>query len=347
MPTASTAGMLSLNNVGALTTTFTAPSSCSTAQGITTTGIAFPGLEGSLAYAAGNCEDSDFPVDCVPNREEVNEILTSLTGREIASVLNYYSPGLHCPDSWATVGVYAPAHHSNDSTTVSAADPGIFSPTAFNAGRPGESTSFPYADFHANMFTSALASTETAIVCCPSGFSAFPYGGCYSHFPVTSLAGETGCVLTRSATGISQEMQTYTYEFWGESTTVTINNLVFPTETDGESVSTITLIFDESGVPPETDAPIIARPTGDNQTELRGIAVVMPLYLVHSGERDGSNDQGGDGNDDDEEEGDDEGGNGENAARGLSPVADWRPIAGVLGAWVVSVAAGLGLLAGW
>lgn len=196
------------------------------------------------------------------------------------------------------------------------------------------------------MFTSALASTETAVVCCPSGFSVDPYAGCYSHFPVTSLADETGCYLSRSGGPVSQSMTTYTYEFWGESTTVTQNNIVFPTETDGDSVSRVTITFDESGVPPRSVAPIVALPSDGNETHV-GIATVTPIYLVNSGEGGDGEGGDGDGEDGDGEDGDDEGGDGGNAAGRLSPVADWRPIAGVLGAWAVSVTAGLGLLAAW
>ncbi|KAK0388858.1 hypothetical protein NLU13_5101 [Sarocladium strictum] len=342
MPTASTAGVLSLNNVGNLTTTFTAPSSCTTAPGFIASGIGNPQLEGHLVYTVGLCGDEpDFPKDCLPNGEEVSKIWESLDTAEFATVLNYYSPGLHCPDAWATVGVYAPGHHSNDSTTTATAELGIFSPTAFNNGRPGDSTSFPYADFIANMFTSALASTETAVVCCPSGFSVDPYAGCFSNFPVTSLADKTGCI--RSATGgeaISQERTTYTYEFWGDTTTATQNNIELPTET--EFYSTVTITFDGSGFPDVTDGLLGPRPTGDDATELQGVAIVTPLFLVQDGrDNDGGDDEDREDEENQDEDNDDGSSDDNNVAGRLSPVA------GVLAAWGLSVAAGFGVLVAW
>ncbi|KAL2207057.1 hypothetical protein CC79DRAFT_1332879 [Sarocladium strictum] len=355
MPTATTVGMLSLNNLGALTTTFSAPSSCATVPGWQATGIANPDMDSLLILPVDGCGGPiDLPEQCLPHGDKISEQWESLhTGA--GTILNYYSPGLHCPNDWATVGVYTAGQESNDTTATGDGDLGIFSPTAFNNGRPGQSTSFPYADFSANMFTSALEPSETAVICCPSGFGIDPYGACYSNIPISELAGKSAC--WGQATGDVEppnenERETITWGFWGDSTTVTRHVYDFPTATD--YYSTVTVTLDDDGIP-ETGVPLIGRLRGEyDDDDLKGIVAVSPLYLVHRGEDgDGSGGNGGgnenedeneDGDGNDEDEGSDEEGSNEddddNAAGHLSPTT------GVFAAGF-SFAAGLGLLIAW
>lgn len=356
MPTATTAGFVSLNNLGSLTTTFTAPSSCTTAAEFVISGLAEERLEGFIAQRVRNCDDNPkFPKGCLPYGDEISKQRESLDQTELATLVNYYSPGLHCPYAWETVGYYAAGTRSNGSSTTAAQDVGVFSPTAFNNGRPGESTSYPYEDFVANMLTSVLASTETAVVCCPTGYTIDPYGGCISYFPARRLAEKTGCFRSVEGTaGASQERYEYTYDFWGDTTTVSRYSFVFPTDPD--ATKTVTFTFDSSGWPLETEELMMARPTGDDSLKHRGLAAVNPLYLVHSGE-DNRDDEGG-ADDEDEDEGDVDGDQNEDnndddeddddsAAGRLSPGANWVSITGVLATWGFSAAAGLGLLIAW
>ena len=80
--------------------------------------------------------------------------------------------------------------------------------------------------------------------------------------------------------------------------------------------STVTFTFDEDGMP-ESPGPLMIG--GASETPY-GIAVVPAMYLVHTDEHhDDGDGEGGDGDED-----------GESAAHGISPAADWRPIVGVL-----------------
>ncbi|KAH8172174.1 hypothetical protein LIA77_08942 [Sarocladium implicatum] len=351
MPTASTAGLLSLNNLGSLTTTFTAPSSCATASGFMRTGFADTRLSPGLIYPVDNCDwRPDFPEDCLPHGDDISSQWASLNINELSTLLNYYSPGLQCPDTWSTVGVYAPADHSNDTTvTKDAADLGIFSPTAFASGRPGESTSVPVADYTANMFTSALASTETAIACCPSGYKVDPYAGCYSTLPLSRLASKTACVAHVTGTAsIGFDEFRRTFEFWGETRTVNTFAIMAPTETEQYALDTVTL--DESGWPQETGEMFRVVPNSEDGDSYEALAVVAPLYLVKTQEDDGGSGESreNDNKDGDGDDGQEESGNGgdddDSAAGRLSPGASWGSIAGVLATWGFSVAAGVGLL---
>lgn len=355
MPTATTAGMLSLNNLGALTTTFSAPSSCATAPGFVASGVANLILDSNMVLPVDGCEGRvDFPEDCLPHGDKISELWESVDAIEAATILNYYSPGFHCPADWATVGMYTAGQDSKNTTATGGGDLGIFSPTAFHNGRPGQSTSFPNADFHANMFTSALGSSETAVICCPTGFSIDPYGGCYSHFPTSELAGETACYRVATGTDLVSDIRRLvTYEFWGESTTGTARSFDFPTATD--RYSSVTVTFDDEGMP-QTYLPLIGGPGGDDDDDLefKGIAVVAPLYLVQ-GEEDGDGSSGNGGEDEDEnadgnDDGDeDEGGNDEdsNEDDDDNDAGRLTPTTGVLAPWGFSFAAGLGLLIAW
>ena len=344
MPTASIAGLMVLNNIGNLTTTFTAPSSCATASKWTGSGLAYPGLDAMLYFRVDNCGDApDASTDCMPSGDVINRLAES---PDRVYHLNYYSPGLYCPDAWTTVGVYAPGQYSPDSTAAASPDLGIFRPTTFDDGRSGEAT-FPTVDYAANMFTSALAPTETAIVCCPSGFSIDPLGGCYSNFPVSKLAGKTACFSQATVDDwLTEELFTRTFEYWGETTTIRANNVVLETNTD--YYTTVTVTFDESGVPRETGGSLTG-PIGVNDlTKQQGVAAVSPIYLVHGGEAGGSDVE------DREKEGDGqtennktEDGDGDDDSAAGRPFATWGPADGVRLAWVFSVAAGFGLLVAW
>jgi hypothetical protein len=178
-----------------------------------------------------------------------------------------------------------------------------------------------------------------------SGFSADPYAGCYSNFPVSELAGETAC--TRSYTGTLSatasddsdwfQQTEYTFTFYGTTGTgmginATAISLANPTDTNSENYVTYTATFDASGTP-----------TGDgfdedgyfgSETNRTGIAQRMPIFMVHSGE--GADAEPSDG-------GDQPAAAGRNVMLGSS----WTAVGAVLTAWGVGMAAGVGLLAAW
>ncbi|KAH8172173.1 hypothetical protein LIA77_08941 [Sarocladium implicatum] len=348
MPTTTSAGTMSLNNLGALFDVYTAPSSCTTAPGFVFSGIADPENDGHLMHYVDNCGKFSFPAECIPRGGIVDGQLRDALGPDPATILNYYSPGLECPDAWETVGVYEAISQSDygrfgddlTSATGPATDVGVFRPTEFSNGPNGTPTTFPPSDFPANMLTSALKPLETAVVCCPRGYSADPYNGCVSHFPVTELASKKGCYLHADVFGVGSDVFEYTYEFWGKTTSVmatVTSSLSISVETP-ISTSTSTVTLDESGRPRKTDEEYLAGETGilGPDAELTGLAVVQPIYMIYENRDDYGRD-----NEDNERDDDD------NSSGRLSPGASWESIGGVVAVWGVSIAAGLGLLLAW
>lgn len=154
MPTATSISGYSLTNNGPLTTTFTAPLSCSTPFDIL------------LGYATEPTHfqwqaQCDFmpPADCNPSGSAIRSIVSSAGGSNPTAdmILVYHSPGLVCPSGWSTVG--AAAKLNPTSTSISGAfNQSDTIPTGSNLG------SFePELD----VFLAALDYGETAIVCCP------------------------------------------------------------------------------------------------------------------------------------------------------------------------------------
>ena len=160
MPT-STFNGVALENIGPLTTTYTAPSSCSTV--VDNTAVAFVDFPGE-AYAYPRCDvDKNewfrWPSleNCVPSAKAL-EVIDMPNDTHI----RYHSPGLYCPASWTTGGVAV----KQDSKSFSAS--GAFSPDFIDPWADATSTlDAPRANPWPNQFASALNVGETAILCCP------------------------------------------------------------------------------------------------------------------------------------------------------------------------------------
>lgn len=164
MPTTDVVGALTLVNAGPLTTTFTAPSSCSTSDYFWgAKGVAFDETN-ELAYFplawAGNCDFSFASQrDCLPNGDKLDKVAS------VSTHVPYYSPANVCPSGYQTVGIAA---MSSGSASIS----GIFSydPADLYVSPPSTSISFPTtpgSNWFANRLTSALGPQETAVACCP------------------------------------------------------------------------------------------------------------------------------------------------------------------------------------
>jgi hypothetical protein len=154
MPTATTFSGYSLTNNGALTTTFTAPASCSTAYA-TMLGAA---TDPTLLQWAAQC-DWLPPADCNPSGAAIRSIDSSAEGSNPTAdmIIVYHSPGLICPSGWATVG--AAAKLNPTSTSVSG---------AFNLSTAiPTSPHFIFFEPALDAFVAALDPGETAVVCCP------------------------------------------------------------------------------------------------------------------------------------------------------------------------------------
>ena len=154
MPTATSLSGFSLTNIGPLTTTFTAPLSCSsTPFAIAIAPMAEPCLFGWEA----RCQYLP-PADCNPTGSAIQSIVSSAEGSNPTAgfILVYHSPGLVCPAGWATVG--AAAKLNTTSTSMSG---------AFNETGSAPTGSFIGFEPELDVFMAALDVGETAVVCCP------------------------------------------------------------------------------------------------------------------------------------------------------------------------------------
>ncbi|KAH6688433.1 hypothetical protein F5X68DRAFT_260925 [Plectosphaerella plurivora] len=315
-PAVRSAGGYAFHNAGPLTTTWTAPSACSTVQ-TSYTGVGYPNEQGNLRRVYGSCSrDEEFQAECHPNGDAMLEINESIIEEEglLPTTYHYYinSPGLYCPDKWETVGV---ASYNNETLDAS----GVFASTSFlqpSYFPNDEATMVPTPSFNfpVNALTSVLASTETAIVCCPSGFSAHPVNGCYSYASLSVLASSTLCMSAYDWENLVTTELTRNFEYFGTPITQVFNVAVTPTSTGtaaaNYSIVYSTVTMDASGLP------VIEGTAEATPTEV--VVYWAPFnYLINSGE-DGEGQGGGD------SAGETGGtGNGESAAQSLRPVTSW------------------------
>ncbi|EEY17884.1 predicted protein [Verticillium alfalfae VaMs.102] len=153
----SVVNLLTLINVGPLTTTFTAPESCATSD-FGLKGAAPSGLPAWPWAVVGECRNETGPRDneCLPLGEKRDELWTSLSSAaaeptptaEARLPIFYNSPGYHCPSGWETAGVAAAL---NGSASVT----GAFAP-AFHGVSVSRRAPCRRANFFANQITSAL-----------------------------------------------------------------------------------------------------------------------------------------------------------------------------------------------
>ncbi|KAF4636553.1 hypothetical protein G7Y89_g1531 [Cudoniella acicularis] len=168
----------SLTNNGPLTTTFTAPASCSTAYE-TMLGVA---TDPSLIQWGAQCEWQP-PADCNPSGSVIQSIDSSAEGGNPTAgmIIVYHSPGLVCPYGWATVG--AAAKPNPTSTSISG---------AFNQSDAILGSSLGFFEPELDVFLAALDPGETAVACCPSSYTTIG-GACYSTLPSSVFTPTGGC----------------------------------------------------------------------------------------------------------------------------------------------------------
>jgi len=103
MPSITTIEGYTFNNWGALTTTFTAPTSCSTQSNLM---IGFIGYNSTLTALEHSEQCSTIGYyDCIPT----GTVKPTTADPNPADILQraYFSPGLYCSSGWATVGIAA------------------------------------------------------------------------------------------------------------------------------------------------------------------------------------------------------------------------------------------------
>lgn len=160
MSSVRTAGTFEFHNIGDLTTTFTAPTSCPS-TGIAYQGVEAPGLPGQMMFGVGSCSSADWDAQCTPNGDAAKTLYESVADSTSTTRAYYgfHSPGLACPSAWETAGIVSFNDGSVDAS-------GVFASTVFQYST-GETTALPRWNFALNALTSVLEPTETAIVCCP------------------------------------------------------------------------------------------------------------------------------------------------------------------------------------
>lgn len=160
----------SMENMGPMTTTFTAPPSCATpAQPLVVI------ADDTFTWGdSPDCPDEDrerYTEGCWPSAREANSLEKAATdeGKSLNQrpddLLAYFSPGLECPDGWTTAGTIA-------RPVATAADAGRTT-EPLNAG--GVYTGRNYSMVHERenywapdqALAYALEPGETLAMCCP------------------------------------------------------------------------------------------------------------------------------------------------------------------------------------
>ncbi|KAF3392671.1 hypothetical protein F1880_008621 [Penicillium rolfsii] len=180
-----------LLNYGPLTTTFTPAPSCSGTSHLRlgTIDDNFP----RLSYMV-QCETTEWS-DCAPPAT-ITTASTSDGAEWSASAGHYYSPGLYCPSGWETVGL---AGRDGDKPYT---DSGVISAYGASQWVP----SFPY---ELTQLAKGLQPSETVALCCPTGFTADPIGGCFQAVPSYPLS--VVCDVYEDITrSVSKATSTYT-----------------------------------------------------------------------------------------------------------------------------------------
>jgi hypothetical protein len=155
MPTATSILDSGLLNNGPLTTTFTAPASCSTAYN---TGIAYAD---HLSYIDWSIDCKNHrPLDCDPPGPVITSVASAQdAGNPVAEdIILYHSPGFDCPSGWTTAGA---ATKINPTSSIVSGAFSINITAAIPSGFPFFQDTWP------DELASTLDPSETAFACCP------------------------------------------------------------------------------------------------------------------------------------------------------------------------------------
>lgn len=167
MPTVTSLWARSLINLGPLTTTFTAPASCSATP--VPIGLADSALPMSGAVAMETCGRAPRGA-CLPSGADLDRDYTSSLSASGAAYrpIHFHSPGHACPADWATVGSVV-----KDADGAFATNAWDFDPYAVDDFAPphrGDGGQVRLVDqevWDALVFAHALGPEETGIACCP------------------------------------------------------------------------------------------------------------------------------------------------------------------------------------
>ena len=163
MPTATEFFGITAHNLGPLTTTFTAPSSCATS--INDNHVLFVNTT-SPYYQAGRprCGFATY-ADCFPSGDELDAFISQTPPTLFRTTSLYFSPGLACPAGWKTVGALAHAESGKMSASGALAQE-----------PPDADLEYPRAAWVTDVWRNMLHKSETLAYCCPRyGYPTYPH----------------------------------------------------------------------------------------------------------------------------------------------------------------------------
>lgn len=156
MPTTTSLSNYEFINLGPLTTAYTAPQSCAT---MALTALANVADGDHWPEWSVDCDIADVG-DCVPSGAKADEKFAALSTQSPNAAyagFAYYSPGIHCPSGWETVGIAAKNAAGDLSTSGG----------VYDAHLVGTTTMAPIRNPPEHIFAQALDKEETAALCCP------------------------------------------------------------------------------------------------------------------------------------------------------------------------------------
>lgn len=179
MPSVSSLSQDVFNNLGPLTTTYTAPASCAT---LTNNYVLSSADIWGYQYRP-DCNTATSTLgDCLPSGSALDAQYASASNRPSNHwTINYFSPAVDCPSAWTTVG-------------VAARDGGgsLSSEGVFTTGEPRVRDGQYVSADPANVLMTALARDETVVMCCPTNYEAKD-AACVSTVPASQNTYTSGC----------------------------------------------------------------------------------------------------------------------------------------------------------
>lgn len=149
---------------GPLTTTYTAPPSCSTDWAYVQVGqsVSFSDTNGTTVMAMGAACDQPYPTigSCLPSGAKLDEEYSSIDTDivQTAYTLGYYSPGLACPSGWDTVGVAT----KTAGGSITSSGVGFARPSGI------DETDLSYIqNVGPNVILAGMDEGDAAVLCCP------------------------------------------------------------------------------------------------------------------------------------------------------------------------------------
>lgn len=163
MPTVTETSQYAITNLGPLTTVFTPPPACATANPelrIALSGVVLGEDTHHAVYWRKSCDPVSYG-ECYPSGAKVDEAIASAESEGFSEVatLRYFSPGSGCPDSWTTAGLASKAANGSVSSS------GAFVAPVMSVYGNGYLIGY---NPPLNVMMEILEPEEEAVMCCPA-----------------------------------------------------------------------------------------------------------------------------------------------------------------------------------